>query len=79
MWYFVNGRTQAATRYIPGIFYNNNAGDGTKWLYSADTSRPQFTDRKWENLSGRVTWQATAKHKIGGFWDEQASTAAPAG
>ena len=71
VWFFVNGRTQAATRYIPGIFYNNNAGDGTKWLYSADTSRPQFTDRKWENISGRVTWQATAKHKIGGFWDEQ--------
>ena len=37
VWYFVNGRTQAATRYIPGIFYNNNAGDATKWLYSPDT------------------------------------------
>ena len=71
VWYFVNGRTQAATRYIPGIFYNNNAGDGTKWLYSPDPSRPQFTDRKWENISGRVTWQVTPKHKIGGFWDEQ--------
>jgi Carboxypeptidase regulatory-like domain len=71
VWYFINGRTQAATRYIPGIFYNNNAGDATKWLYSPDTSKPQFTDRTWENISGRVTWQATPKNKIGGFWDEQ--------
>jgi hypothetical protein len=71
VWYFINGRTQAATRYIPGIFYNNNAGDGTKWLYDPDFSRPQFTDRKWENISGRVTWQVTPKHKVGGFWDEQ--------
>jgi hypothetical protein len=71
VWYFVNGRTQAATRYIPGIFYNNNAGDATKWLYDPDPSRPQFTDRTWENLSGRVTWQVTPKHKVGGFWDEQ--------
>jgi Carboxypeptidase regulatory-like domain len=71
VWYFINGRTQAATRYIPGIFYNKNAGDGTKWLYDPDFSQPQFTDRKWENISGRATWQVTPKHKVGGFWDEQ--------
>jgi len=71
VWYFVNGRTQAATRYIPGIFYNKNAGDPTKWTYDPDPTQPQFTDRTWENLSGRVTWQATPKNKIGGFWDEQ--------
>ena len=71
VWYFLNGRTQGATRYIPGIFYNANAGNASSWLYSPIPDQPQFTDRKWENISGRVTWQATAKHKIGGFWDEQ--------
>ena len=71
VWYFLNGRTQGATRYIPGIFYNANAGNASSWLYSPIADQPQFTDRKWENISGRVTWQATAKHKIGGFWDEQ--------
>ena len=71
VWYFLNGRTQGATRYIPGIFYNANAGNPSSWLYSPIPDQPQFTDRKWENISGRVTWQATAKHKIGGFWDEQ--------
>ena len=38
-----------------------------------DLSRPSFSDRTWENLSGRVTWQANAKNKISGFWDEQAT------
>ena len=33
--------------------------------------QPQFTDRTWENISGRITWQATPRNKIGGFWDEQ--------
>ena len=71
VWYFVNGRTQGSTRFIPNIFYNQNAGDATKWTYVPDLTRPQYTDRTWENISGRATWQATARNKIGGFWDEQ--------
>jgi hypothetical protein len=71
VWYFVNGRTQGSTRYIPNIFYNKNAGDPAKWTYDPDQTKPQYTDRTWENISGRVTWQATAKNKVGGFWDEQ--------
>ena len=38
---------------------------------SPDLSRPAFSDRTWENVSGRITWQATPRNKIGGFWDEQ--------
>ena len=52
--------------------YNQNAGDSTKWLYLPDPSRPAYSDRTWENVSGRVTWQMTPRNKIGGFWDEQA-------
>ena len=71
VWYFLNGRTQGSTRFIPNIYYNRNAGDATKWTYDPDFDQPQFTDRTWENISGRVTWQATARNKFGGFWDEQ--------
>ena len=73
VWYFVNARTQGSTRIIANVYYNLNAGDPAKWLYAADPSRPAFTDRTNENISGRVTWQATARNKIGGFWDEQAN------
>jgi Carboxypeptidase regulatory-like domain len=71
LWFFVNARTQGSTRILANQFYNLNAGDPTKWLYAPDTSRPSFSDRTWENASGRVTWQATRRNKIGVFWDEQ--------
>src|SRR4026209_928276 len=59
VWYFVNARTQGSTRTIASIYYNQNAGDPTKWTYVPDLSRPAYSDRTWENVSGRVTWQAT--------------------
>jgi len=73
IWYFINARTQGSKRINANQFYNLNAGDPTKWLYAPDLSRPGFSDRTWENVSGRVTWQANAKNKISGFWDEQAT------
>ena len=33
VWYFVNARTQGSTRMIANVYYNQNAGDPTKWLY----------------------------------------------
>ena len=71
VWYFVNARTQGSTRTVANIYYNLNAGDPTKWMYAPDLSRQAYSDRTWENVSGRVTWQATARNKISGFWDEQ--------
>jgi hypothetical protein len=71
VWYYVNARTQGSTRLIAGIQYNLNAGDPTKWLYAPDPNNQMFSDRTWENASGRVTWQVTPRNKIGGFWDEQ--------
>jgi hypothetical protein len=71
VWYFVNARTQGSTRVTANQFYNLNVGDPTKFLYAPDFSRPGFSDRTWENVSGRVTWQVTPRNKIGGFWDEQ--------
>jgi hypothetical protein len=71
LWYFVTARTQGGTRVNANQFVNTNAGDPTKWLYSPDQSQPGYSDRTWENVSGRITWQATPRNKIGGYWDEQ--------
>ena len=73
IWYFVNARTQGGTRLIANVYYNQNAGDASKWLYLPDTTRQAYNDRSSENVSLRVTWQATPRNKIGGFWDEQAN------
>ena len=64
------GQPAAST---PNRGSTTNAGNATKWLYAPDLSRPGFSDRTWENFSGRVTWQANSKNKISGFWDEQAT------
>src|SRR5689334_22757425 len=68
VWYFINARTQGSKRINANQFYNLNAGDPTQWLYAPDLSKPGFSDRTWENASGRVTWQIDAKNKISGFW-----------
>jgi hypothetical protein len=71
IWYFVNARTQGSKRTNANQFFNLNAGDPAQWLYVR--GEPGFSERTWENVSGRVTWQANAKNKISGFWDEQAT------
>jgi hypothetical protein len=71
LWYFATARTQGSTRVNANQFVNLNAGDATKWLYAPDLNDPGFSDRTWENISGRLTWQVTPRNKIGGYWDEQ--------
>jgi len=71
IWYFVNARTQGSKRPNANQFFNLNAGDATKWLYAR--GEPGFSERTWENVSGRVTWQINPKNKLSGFWDEQAT------
>jgi len=73
VWYYINARTQGSTRLISGIFANANAGDASKWLYVADPNNQMYSDRTWENVSGRITWQVTPRNKFGAFWDEQAT------
>jgi Carboxypeptidase regulatory-like domain len=73
VWFYVGARTQGSTRVIANVFYNLNAGDPTKWTYSPDTNRQAFSDRTWESVNGRATWQATPRNKISAFWDEQAA------
>ena len=71
IWYFINARTQGSKRTNANQFFNLNAGDATKWLY--ERGDPGFSERTWENVSGRVTWQINPKNKLSGFWDEQAT------
>ncbi|HMF95759.1 MAG TPA: TonB-dependent receptor [Vicinamibacterales bacterium] len=72
VWYFVNAHAGGSTKASANVYYNLNAGDATKWLYAPDFSRREYSDRVFENASGRVTWQATPRNKVTGFWDAQA-------
>ena len=67
----MNVREQGSRRNILNVYYNNNAGDATKFLYAPDFSRPGLFDRQWENYTPRITWQASSKNKFSFSWDEQ--------
>src|SRR5215467_1056120 len=71
IWYFFNAHSGGYTRDAANVFYNLNAGDPTRWLYSPDYSRIEYSDRTFENASGRITWRATPRNRVGVFWDEQ--------
>jgi hypothetical protein len=70
LWFLYATRYQGSASTIPGMFINKNAGDNSKWLYDPDFSRPaQTSDAGTITPTMRLTWQVSAKHKIGVFWD----------
>jgi hypothetical protein len=71
LWFYLTYREVTAENTVPGMFFNRNAGDPTKWLVDLDTSRPAFTDSVTRNGIARLTWQATPRNKISFSHSEQ--------
>jgi hypothetical protein len=71
LWYFAAAHRGWSTTKSTDVYYNVNAGDPAQWLYAPDMSRIVYSDRLFENASGRVTWQMTLRNKVSGVWDEQ--------
>jgi hypothetical protein len=70
LWFFYNTRYSASGNSLPGIFYNLNAGDPTKWLYAADTSRQVSNSQAGSiNPTLRLTAQVTPRNKLNLYWD----------
>ncbi len=74
LWFYTTYREITAENTIPGMFFNKNAGDPTKWLYEADLSRPAFSDSLTRNAIGRLTWQVSPRNKISFNHSEQYDT-----
>ena len=72
LWYLLSAHTGGSTRKSTNVYYNRNAGDPTQWRYAPDVTRQAYSDRTFENVSGRLTWQVLPRHKVSGFWDAQA-------
>jgi hypothetical protein len=73
LWYFLSATRKGQKKNTLNLYYNRNAGEATKWTYEPDLSRPAYSDRTWEAINGRLTLQATPRHKFSIFWDEQAN------
>ena len=63
LWFYLTYREVYSENTIPGMWFNKNAGDPTKWTVDFDTSRPAFRDLLTRMAVGRITWQATARNK----------------
>jgi hypothetical protein len=68
LWLFASVRKSYTNNQIPGAFYNRTQGTP---FYTADSSRPAFTEDDFKSYTGRVTWQAGAKQKVTFFADVQ--------
>lgn len=71
LWFFTSGRWVKNANYVGGMFYNRNAGNPAAWTYDPATDQRAFSDASQPSRSVRLTWQATPKHKISGFYDSQ--------
>ena len=72
VWYFVSGHTGGSRKESTNVYYNLNAGDASRWLYAPDLERRAYSDRTFESVNARMTWQADRRNTLGVFWDAQA-------
>src|SRR6185436_15180783 len=71
LWFYNTLRVWGADNTVPGMFWNKNAGDPTKWTYEPDLSRPTSKDNQNGTAVVRLTWQATPRNKLTAYWSEQ--------
>ena len=71
VWFFSATRYQGNHRLVGGMFRNRNEGNVNAWLYVPDDEHQAVADSDWKNVSARITWQASARNKFNGYWDEQ--------
>ena len=71
LWFYLTYREVVAENTVPGMFFNRNAGDPTKWVVDFDTSRPAFVDSVTRNAIGRLTWQISPRNKLSISHSEQ--------
>jgi hypothetical protein len=70
LWFFGTFRHFYTENTVASIFLNRNAGDITKWTYDPGNEQA-VANNLTKNASLRMTWQASPRNKISGWWDEQ--------
>jgi hypothetical protein len=65
LWFFSGARRWIASDNQPGNYFNKTPGT---LFYTADLSRPAFSNNYYSQASTRLTWQAADKHKFTGMY-----------
>ena len=68
LWFYTAFRYQALDLSIVNSYYDK---DPRPWVYTPDTNNTGRDDGKIPNGSGRLTWQASSKDKVSGWYTAQ--------
>ncbi len=71
LWFYGSIRNSKIIQYRPGLYENATPG---AWTYTSDLRRPATAEIDDPDYSARLTWQASAKDKIGFFASTQPRT-----
>jgi hypothetical protein len=71
LWFYVTVRQVKANNTVPGMWVNKNANKPDVWAVDFDLTQPAFTDANDRHEIGRLTWQASRRHKLTGYWQQQ--------
>jgi Carboxypeptidase regulatory-like domain len=70
LWFFYATRYAGSGTDVPGVFFNKNAGDPTKWTYEPDFSRPARNSSSGTiTPTLRLTMQVSRTLQVGAFVD----------
>jgi hypothetical protein len=71
LWFYLTVRQVVSDTTVPGMWVNKNAGRPDIWAVDFDLSKPAFTDTRDRHEIVRLTWQATSRQKLTGYWQQQ--------
>jgi hypothetical protein len=71
LWFFFSFAYTGSGTSLPGMYYNKNAGDITKWTYEPDFNRPAQNGNAPGSVRPtlRLTAQVSSRDKLNMFWD----------
>ena len=71
LWFFYSTAWAGSGTSLPGMYYNKNAGDITKWTYVPDFDRPAENGNAPGTIRPtlRLTAQVSSRDKLNMFWD----------
>ena len=77
VWFYGAARYMKADAYVGDMFINRTLNDANVFTFDPDLSQPAVNSSYWLDVQGRVTFQATQKHKIAWSWSQQKSCKCP--
>ena len=72
LWFYVTVRKVVSNNTVPGMWVNKNANNPNSCGRWTSTFRSRPLPTRWTGAKpARLTWQASQRHKLTGYWQEQ--------